>query len=68
MRSKVVNAQLKSLDPPDMQPERGGFLDGLWPFAANCGSGYLRRTGLCGLEAGAEFALLARQGVWKCRK
>lgn len=42
-----------------MQPEPGGFLDGLWPFAANCGSDYLHGMGLSGLEEGTEFALLA---------
>jgi hypothetical protein len=64
----VVNAQLKSLDLPDMQPEPGGFLDGLWPFAANCGSDYLRQMGLCALEAALEFALVACRESWKCRK
>lgn len=48
-----------------MQPEPGGFLDGLWPFAANCGSEYLHGMGLGGLEEGTEFALLTRMECWK---
>jgi hypothetical protein len=51
-----------------MPLEPGGFLDGLWPFAANCGSDYRRRMGLSGLEAALEFALVAGKEFWKCRK
>jgi hypothetical protein len=50
----------KSLDPPDMQREGGGFLDGLWAICGKLRQRLPPRSGVSTLEGRTEFALLAQ--------
>jgi tripartite-type tricarboxylate transporter receptor subunit TctC len=58
----------KSLDLPDMQPEAGGFLDGLCTLCGKLRQRLPPRNSVCSLEGRPEFALLTQQRAVEMRK